>query len=623
MAARRVPALLALVLLASACGDDGSSPDTPDAMPRDGGPPGFTIGGEVRCLHGSGLVLRTNGMELPITQSGAFEFPTLVPDGTVYEVTIVGEPSSPAQDCVVDDSVGTIRNESVTDVVVRCSGAPTSRVAFHTYAGDSGRMWLGTLDELDCPGLEPINVGPSFVPRASQVSFSAEDSRLVFDGAVVDGHSSLAVVDVTAQDFATNPLGEHVLGFELSPDGSRAIVQQREFAWTGYYVAVADLSSWPPVIQPASDELWDLGVPAWSSNGEAVVFLAAFAETDPRSAMLVDLSGTGPYTTVQLNPPLASNRDVKHVVIAPDATRAAYVADQDIDETVEVYLVGLGAVPETPTKISPPVQAGSYAWVNEFTPDGNALVFTVLAPDFTDGDLFWIDLTGPGIGAPVQVDVSGDVSSPRVSPDGRWLAYWANHAVPGPELFLVDISGPVPDAPVRISPEDAQSTGYGSPHAIWFTSDSRWILFRADENGFTAGPNAFAVDVSSSTPSAPYPISPTLTDEILGEIAVAPDGSRALCAYGEVQGQTRLSVVDLSGPTPGPVLEIPADGSVITQAFTRDGDALLFTTRARPDVTNLLVVHLENEVVGTAQQVNLPFGPQDGNVGAFDTMPLP
>jgi hypothetical protein len=84
---------------------------------------GFTIGGSVADLRGSGLVLRNNdGDDLVVAASGTFTFPSLAAPGSPYRVTVAAQPSNPAQLCVVNNGTGTVSAASVTTVSVVCSG---------------------------------------------------------------------------------------------------------------------------------------------------------------------------------------------------------------------------------------------------------------------------------------------------------------------------------------------------------------------------------------------------------------------------------------------------------------------------------------------------------------------
>jgi len=114
-----------------------------------GGPTGtpprtttYTIGGTVSGLSGTGLVLQDNGGDdLPVSADGAFTFTTPIPSGGVYAVTVLTQPSSPAQSCLVTNGGG-IATADVTNVQVAC-GAP----------GHSEWMWESGSDLVNQPGV--------------------------------------------------------------------------------------------------------------------------------------------------------------------------------------------------------------------------------------------------------------------------------------------------------------------------------------------------------------------------------------------------------------------------------------------------------------------------------------
>src|SRR3984957_4406464 len=86
--------LAAAVALAACSGLPQSSTSTGGT----GTGTGFTIGGTVTGLSGTGLVLQDNGADnLTITKSGPFVFPTGVT--SAYAVTFLSQPTNPAQSC--------------------------------------------------------------------------------------------------------------------------------------------------------------------------------------------------------------------------------------------------------------------------------------------------------------------------------------------------------------------------------------------------------------------------------------------------------------------------------------------------------------------------------------------
>src|SRR2546423_1953240 len=81
----------------------------------------FTVGGTVTGLTGSGLVLRNNGGDnLPIGGNGAFTFSTPILSGANYAVTVLAQPTGPAQTCNVVSGLGTVGAGNVTSVRVFC-----------------------------------------------------------------------------------------------------------------------------------------------------------------------------------------------------------------------------------------------------------------------------------------------------------------------------------------------------------------------------------------------------------------------------------------------------------------------------------------------------------------------
>ena len=81
-----------------------------------------SIGGRVTGLKGIGLVLRNNGIDdLLVRWSGPFTFDMEMMAGEIYEVTIVAQPSSPQQTCIINNGTGSPPDVDVTDIDVTCS----------------------------------------------------------------------------------------------------------------------------------------------------------------------------------------------------------------------------------------------------------------------------------------------------------------------------------------------------------------------------------------------------------------------------------------------------------------------------------------------------------------------
>jgi environmental stress-induced protein Ves len=82
---------------------------------------GFRVGGQVSGLDGGGLRLENNGDDrISIASNGRFEFPTPLPSGSPYNVTVDRQPRRPRQSCDVNNGSGTVGNEDVRDVEIEC-----------------------------------------------------------------------------------------------------------------------------------------------------------------------------------------------------------------------------------------------------------------------------------------------------------------------------------------------------------------------------------------------------------------------------------------------------------------------------------------------------------------------
>jgi hypothetical protein len=127
--------LLAAAVALAAC---SGLPQSSTSNGGSGTGTGFTIGGTVTGLTGTGLVLQDNGGDnLTITKSGPFVFPTGITSGGAYAVTVATQPTNPAQSCAVTGGSGTA-TANVTSVTVTCTTAATNATIGVTVSGLAG-----------------------------------------------------------------------------------------------------------------------------------------------------------------------------------------------------------------------------------------------------------------------------------------------------------------------------------------------------------------------------------------------------------------------------------------------------------------------------------------------------
>ena len=143
---------------------------------------GYTIGGSVTGLEGSGLVLTNLSTDhLAISGNGAFEFDRRYPGGHVYQIRVDTQPTDPAQLCAVANGSGTVGNDDVTDVLVTCETLePVGDVDLSFGSG----------------GLVTLDVGDTgFFGEATDVALQADGKLLVAGGNTVARYNADGTLD--------------------------------------------------------------------------------------------------------------------------------------------------------------------------------------------------------------------------------------------------------------------------------------------------------------------------------------------------------------------------------------------------------------------------------------------
>lgn len=106
----------------------------------------------------------------------------------------------------------------------------------------------------------------------------------------------------------------------------------------------------------------------------------------------------------------------------PDASRLVFESNRA--GTYQIYST-LADGPGDVDRLS----QGEYEQEPEsFSPDGNTLLFTEIHPQ-TSSDIWALEMTGTREPTPLLV-TDADETNPRVSPDGRWLAYQSDESGP-------------------------------------------------------------------------------------------------------------------------------------------------------------------------------------------------
>ncbi|MCL4699367.1 MAG: hypothetical protein KJ023_20310, partial [Burkholderiaceae bacterium] len=158
---------------------------------------GFTIGGTVSGLAGSGLVVETLVDTLAIAADGTFQFARTFPTGYLYRVQVTSQPQDPRQACTVANGEGTVGSAAVTNVQITCTtlAEPGS---LDPGFGSGGRAWSDGL-------------GPP-VPLNTKMARQADGKLLVVGG----GSGVLRLLADGTPDAGFGPAGNGVAAVPMA-----------------------------------------------------------------------------------------------------------------------------------------------------------------------------------------------------------------------------------------------------------------------------------------------------------------------------------------------------------------------------------------------------------------------
>jgi Tol biopolymer transport system component len=291
-------------------------------------------------------------------------------------------------------------NRDVMDFIQSSDG---SRIVYRSDSAAEGFFDLYIVDVAN-PGAA-VQLSGALTPGGSVRSgylFSADDTRVVYraDQQVVD-RLELFSVNVASPGVSTMlnsslvQEGDVTSGFEISPDSSHVA-----------YVADQDV------------------------DGVLELYAVAFSN---------------PGTSSKLNGTLIGGGDVCHFTFSPDSIRVAYCADQDTDEVTELYTATLNA-PGDSTKLSPALVAGGDVMSSyEFSADGSFVIYAADQEVDETIELFRVDIASPGSATKLNATLvaDGDVWDFKFRPDGTHVGYIATQDnLATYELYEVALASP-------------------------------------------------------------------------------------------------------------------------------------------------------------------------------------
>jgi 6-phosphogluconolactonase len=310
------PGLLLIAL--TACGGGNSSPTQMTShTPMSTSTPMSTymIGGMVEGLTGSGLVLQNNaGDDLAVSAGGAFTFTAGLANGAAYAVTVKTQPSSPAQNCLVYGSPGTVGAESVTAVLVTCT--TVGRFAYAANAGDntvSVYSINSTTGALTAVGA-PVPTGTSPYAIAAR-----PDGQYIYVVNQISNNLSVYAVNATSGALTAIPGSPFVAGMDpqalsFDPSGAYLYVANNGSDNLSAYAVNGSTGALAPLSTATYATGTGPSAVSVSSDG-GFVFVANHGGSNDISVFAIK-AGTGALTPV-VGSPFAAGGNPHSLVLTP------------------------------------------------------------------------------------------------------------------------------------------------------------------------------------------------------------------------------------------------------------------------------------------------------------------
>jgi hypothetical protein len=203
----------------------------------------FSVGGTITGLTGSGLVLQDNGGDnLAISASGTFTFAALVASGSAYDVTVLAQPSSPAQTCTVSAGSGTVTNAIITTVIINCTNNVTAGSGFwipylatpaaNTSGGESGVFLIPSSSLAASPAPTFLSTTAStilgiawqYTLNGSGTVTTYLPDRMMY--AAADNAGIVHIYGVNLSDASSSPAPTQISNLALSGNGSLSALGQ-------------------------------------------------------------------------------------------------------------------------------------------------------------------------------------------------------------------------------------------------------------------------------------------------------------------------------------------------------------------------------------------------------------
>jgi 6-phosphogluconolactonase (cycloisomerase 2 family) len=458
----------------------------------------LSVGGTVSGLAGTGLVLQNNAANnLIVAANGSFTFAAAVASGSAYAVTVLTQPVSPTQSCLVTSGTGTIAAANVTNVAVVCT---TSSFAVG-----------GTVSGLSGAGLTLRNNGGASLAISANGSFS-------FPAQVLSG-GAYAVTLVTQP---SSPTQVCTLANTSGTVGAAAVTNVTVTCVTASFTIGGTVSGLPTgasvVLRNnggddktvALNGAFTFTTPLQTATAYAVTVFTQPASAAPSRNCRVSAGGTGTVGT----------SNITSVVVNCSTSKYIYGVSNLGGDGIRTYEINVATGALTEVQLYP--LAGAKAVTVAATPDGRYVfvgrrlnttfrymgTVEVYRVDLATGALtfistFALDHNGPNAGYPQKIVVHPNGQSvyvmdwqPNIQGEYRVFDFNAVTGVLTDPLVLPPFINGAVDAALDPLGRFAYTASFDAPSLGSFTIPANRELTPAPGSPVNAWPNFTEVNIT-------------------------------------------------------------------------------------------------------------------------------
>jgi 6-phosphogluconolactonase (cycloisomerase 2 family) len=194
------------------------------------GPPTYTIGGVITGLTLGGnntLVLQDNGGDtLTVKAGGTFTFKTPLAGGTAYSITVLTQPTTPAQLCRVTNGTGAVGTANITNARLNCLNVGRFVYVVNSTDNTNGDVSAFTID--------------AATGALTAVAGGAVAAHTAPNGIAIDSSSTSATTAVYVSNMTSADLTELDFAPQSSSTGALTLIGNTALPTT------------PPTLTPAS-----------------------------------------------------------------------------------------------------------------------------------------------------------------------------------------------------------------------------------------------------------------------------------------------------------------------------------------------------------------------------------